>query len=120
LGCSLVFTLIIQCFIVLKLIVFKGNIRTKSGPVDQLYFLPDDVILKKFCVQFIKKLSNRLIDIHLIVPPNYIWILSKKKSKSYCQVNFEVLPVKRSIEFLNWSQKDLDKIWTRQSTSFFT
>ena len=34
LGCdnnsSLVFTLIIQCFIVLKLIVFKGNIWTKS------------------------------------------------------------------------------------------
>jgi hypothetical protein len=30
---SLAFTLIIQCFIVLKLIIFKGNIRTKSEPV---------------------------------------------------------------------------------------
>ena len=68
---SLVFTLIIQCFIVLKLIVFKGNIWTKSAPVDRLRFLPDDVIPNLFCVKFIKKLSNGLIDIHLIVPPNY-------------------------------------------------
>jgi hypothetical protein len=52
LGCdnnnSLFFTLIIQCFIVLKLIVFKGNIWTKSGPVDQLRFLPVGVILNFF------------------------------------------------------------------------
>jgi hypothetical protein len=45
LGCDinsfLVFTLIIQCFIVLKLVVFKGNIWTKSAPVVQLRFLPD-------------------------------------------------------------------------------
>jgi hypothetical protein len=42
---SLIFTLIIQRFIFLKLIVFKGNIWTKSAPIDRLRFLPDDVIL---------------------------------------------------------------------------
>ena len=67
----LVFTLIIQCFIVLKLIVFKGNIRTKSEPVVRLCFLPDSMILSFFRVKFVEKLSNGLIDIHLIVPPNY-------------------------------------------------
>ena len=81
-GCdnnsSLVFTLIIQCFIVLKLIVFKGNIWTKSGPVDRLRFLPDGVILNLFCFKLIKKLSKGLIDIHLIVPPNYFLILRQK------------------------------------------
>jgi hypothetical protein len=73
LGCdnnsSLTFTLIIQCFIVLKLIVFIGNIRKKSGPVDRVCFFPDGVIL--FQVKFIKKLSNGLIGVHLIVPPNF-------------------------------------------------
>ena len=55
----------------LKLIVFKGNIWTKSIPVDPLRFLPDGVILNFFRVKFIKKLSNGLIGIHLIVPPNF-------------------------------------------------
>ena len=76
---SLAFTLIIQCFIVLKLIVFKGNIRTKSEPVVRLCFFPDNMILNFFRVKFIEKLSNGLIDIHLIVPPNS----ETKKSKSY-------------------------------------
>ena len=44
--------LIIQCFIVLKLIVFKGNIWTKSAPVVRLRFLPEDVILKNFPLFF--------------------------------------------------------------------
>jgi hypothetical protein len=34
-------------------------------------FFPDDVILNIFRVKFIKKLSNGLIDIPLIVPPNF-------------------------------------------------
>ena len=67
LGCdnnnSLFFTLIIQYFIVLKLIVFKGNIWTKSGPVDRLRFLPDGVILNFIRFKLIKKLSNGIIDI---------------------------------------------------------
>ena len=45
-----------------------------------------------FCLFFhVKfKLSYGLIDIHLIVPTNYFWILTHKKSKSYCQVKNKV------------------------------
>jgi hypothetical protein len=64
------------------------NIWTNSGPVDQPRFLPDDVILNFVHVKFIKKLSNGLIDIHLIVPLNVL-ILCQKKSKLYCLVNFK-------------------------------
>ena len=41
---SLIFTLIIQCFIVLKFIVFKDNIRTKSEPVVFLCYISWKVV----------------------------------------------------------------------------
>jgi pentose-5-phosphate-3-epimerase len=52
------------------------------SPVDRLRFFPDDVILNLFRAKLIKKLSNFLIDVHLIVPPIF--------SNTYHQGNFKV------------------------------
>ena len=49
-------------------------------------------ILNFFSVKFLEVLSNCLIDIHLIIPPNYFWILRQKKSKSFCLEKIKVPP----------------------------
>ena len=45
----------------------KNIIGTKSGPI-----VPDNMIWNFFRVKILQKLSNGLIDIHLIFPPNYL------------------------------------------------
>ena len=52
---------------------------------------------QKFTAKAVEKLSNGLIDIHLIFHPNYFLTLKQKKSKSFClEKKKKIRPRKRS------------------------
>ena len=75
----LAFALIIQCFIVLlKLIIFKDNIWTKSGSVVRRCFFPDHLILNFFRLKVKVKVELLKLKLKFIFTPKYFQVLRQK------------------------------------------
>ena len=55
-----------------RFIIFTSKVTFGQNPDPSFdfVFFPDNMILNFFRIKFLEKLSNGLIDIHLIVPPN--------------------------------------------------